>query len=490
MTLILIFLPILAAALVGLLDDPRAEAAKRGALMIALVTLLASLGAYLAYPLVSGGFVGEFKLEWLPLVGSSFHVGLDGLSLPFVTLTPLLTAVSVLASWRKTEKGFFALMLLLQGALVGVFAALDLIVFFLFFEAVLVPMYFMIALWGYEQRRYAAVKFLIYSLVGSVFMLAAMLATAYLAAPALGRVSFDYLDLVSVAGYLALLPAAGWLFWGFALAFLIKLPAVPLHTWLPHAHTQAPTAGSIFLAGLLLKMGGYGLIRFNLALFPGELERFAGVLAVVALVSIVYGAYVTLAQRDLKRLIANSSVNHMGYVLLGIASMTAVGLHGAVYQMVAHGVITGLMFLMVGLLADRTHTREIAAMKGVYNAAPKLGAVLWLALLGGLGLPGLAGFLGEFQSLWGGFLAEVTRNYVWFAVFGIVILAGAMLWTIQRVLLGKAEAALDDLNAVELAAAAPLVFLAVLLGLVPAALTPWIDAGVQPLVTLLQEVLK
>jgi len=489
-TVLLIFLPIVAAAFVGLLDDPRAEAAKRIALGVSLATLLASVGVYFAYPVASGGFVSEFSVSWLPLIGSSFHVGLDGLSLPFVALTPLLTAVSVLASWRKTDKGFFALMLLLQGALVGVFAALDLIVFFLFFEAVLVPMYFMIALWGYEERRYAAVKFLVYSLVGSVFMLAAMLATAYLAAPALGKVSFDYLDLVSVAGYLALLPAAGWLFWGFALAFLIKLPAVPVHTWLPHAHTQAPTAGSIFLAGLLLKMGGYGLIRFNLALFPGELERYSGVLAAVAFVSIVYGAYVTLAQRDLKRLIANSSVNHMGYVLLGIASMTAVGLHGAVYQMVAHGVITGLMFLMVGLLAERTHTREIAAMKGVYAAAPKLGGVLWLALLGGLGLPGLAGFLGEFQSLWGGFLGVVTRPYVWWAVFGIVILAGAMLWTIQRVLLGKAGAEIADLEPYEIYAAAPLVLLAVALGLVPALLTPWIDAGVQPILMLVQEVLK
>ncbi len=490
MTVLLIFLPIVAAAFVALLDDPEAETGKRIALGVSLATLLASVGVYFAYPVAAGGFASEFKLNWLPLVGSSFHVGLDGLNLPFVALTPLLTAVSVLASWRKTDKGFFALMLLLQGALVGVFVALDLIVFFLFFEAVLVPMYFMIALWGYEERRYAAVKFLIYSLVGSVFMLAAMLATAYLAAPALNHVSFDYLELLSVNSYLAALPAAGWLFWGFALAFLIKLPAVPVHTWLPHAHTQAPTAGSIFLAGLLLKMGGYGLIRFNLALFPGELERFSGLLAAIAFVSIVYGAYVTLAQRDLKRLIANSSVNHMGYVLLGIASMTAVGLHGAVYQMVAHGVITGLMFLMVGLLAERTHTREIAAMKGVYAAAPKLGGILWLALLGGLGLPGLAGFLGEFQSLWGGFLGAVTRPYVWWAVFGIVILAGAMLWTIQRVLLGKKGDDLDDLEPHEIYAAAPLVALAVVLGLVPALLTPWIDAGVQPILTLVQEVLK
>ena len=490
MTVLLIFLPIVAAAFVALLDDPEAETAKRIALGVSLATLLASVGVYFAYPVASGGFVSEFKLNWLPLIGSSFHVGLDGLNLPFVALTPLLTAVSVLASWRKTDKGFFALMLLLQGALVGVFAALDLIVFFLFFEAVLVPMYFMIALWGYEERRYAAVKFLLYSLVGSVFMLAAMLATAYLAAPALNHISFDYLELLGVNSYLAALPAAGWLFWGFALAFLIKLPAVPVHTWLPHAHTQAPTAGSIFLAGLLLKMGGYGLIRFNLALFPGELQHFSGILAAIALVSIVYGAYVTLAQRDLKRLIANSSVNHMGYVLLGIASMTAVGLHGAVYQMVAHGVITGLMFLMVGLLAERTHTREIAAMKGVYAAAPKLGGVLWLALLGGLGLPGLAGFLGEFQSLWGGFLGAATRPYVWWAVFGIVILAGAMLWTIQRVLLGEKGDDLDDLEPHEIYAAAPLVALAVALGLVPVLLTPWIDAGVQPILMLVQEVLK
>jgi len=489
-TVLLIFLPIVAAAFVALLDDPEAETAKRIALGVSLATLLASVGVYFAYPVASGGFVSEFKLNWLPLIGSSFHVGLDGLNLPFVALTPLLTAVSVLASWRKTDKGFFALMLLLQGALVGVFAALDLIVFFLFFEAVLVPMYFMIALWGYEERRYAAVKFLLYSLVGSVFMLAAMLATAYLAAPAIGHVSFDYLELLKANSYLAALPAAGWLFWGFALAFLIKLPAVPVHTWLPHAHTQAPTAGSIFLAGLLLKMGGYGLIRFNLALFPGELQHFSGILAAIALVSIVYGAYVTLAQRDLKRLIANSSVNHMGYVLLGIASMTAVGLHGAVYQMVAHGVITGLMFLMVGLLAERTHTREIAAMKGVYAAAPKLGAVLWLALLGGLGLPGLAGFLGEFQSLWGGFLGAATRPYVWWAVFGIVILAGAMLWTIQRVLLGEKGDDLDDLEPHEIYAAAPLVALAVALGLAPTLLTPWIDAGVQPILMLVQEVLK
>ena len=479
MVSLLIFAPMVAAAVIALNREEGAEFAKRFALGVAGLLTLLSLGLYLAYP--GEGFAFEERLAWMPALGAGYHVALDGLSLPFVVLTALLTVVSVLASWRKKDRAFFALLLLLQGALTGVFAALDLLLFFVFFEVVLVPMYFVIAVWGYEERRYAAVKFLIYSLVGSVFMLAAILATGFLAAASLGEVSFDYLRLRQAAGYLASLPAAGWIFWGFALAFLIKLPSVPFHTWLPHAHTQAPTAGSIFLAGVLLKMGGYGLIRFNLGLYPGELSRFAGVLGVLGLVSILYGAYVTLAQRDLKRLIANSSVNHMGYVLLGVASLTAIGLHGAVYQMVAHGIITGLMFLMVGLLAERTHTREIGEMRGIYASMPVLGGIFWLALLGGLGLPGLAGFLGEFQSLWGGFLGEATRGLVWLAVFGILVLAGAMLWTIQRVLLGEKERDYPDLDPIELAAAAPLVVLAVLLGLVPGLLTPWIDGGIGPI---------
>jgi len=484
---LLIAVPFLAALVVALMQDEAAEAAKRLALGVSGLLTLVALGLYFAYP--GRGFAFEERYSWMPFLGSSYHVALDGIALPFVVLTALLTFVSVLASWRKKERAFFALLLLLEGALTGVFAALDLILFFFFFEIVLVPMYFLIAVWGYENRRYAALKFLLYSLFGSVLMLAAMLGTAFLARESLGKLTFDLLELQQAAPYLASLPAAGLLFWGFALAFLIKLPSVPLHTWLPHAHTQAPTAGSILLAGVLLKMGGYGLIRFNLGLFPTELARFAPVLAGLGFLSIVYGAYVTLAQRDLKRLIANSSVNHMGYVLLGIASMTAIGLHGAVYQMVAHGVITGLMFLMVGLLADRTHTREIGAMRGIYAAMPKLGGLLWLALLGGLGLPGLAGFLGEFQSLWGAFLGEATRRWVWFSVFGILILAGAMLWTIQRVLLGEKEKDYPDLNPVELAAAAPLVVLAVVLGLIPALLTPWIDGGIQPLLAFVRGLL-
>ncbi len=487
MVSLLIALPFLAAAIIGLIADDRAAFAKRFAAGVSGLLTLFSLAIYFLYR--GPGFAFEERASWMPFLGAGYHVGLDGISLPFVVLTALLTFVSVLASWKKEEKSFFALLLVLQGAITGVFAALDLILFFFFFEITLVPMYFVIAVWGYENRRYAAIKFLLYSLVGSVLMLAAILGTAFFAQETLGRLSFDFFDLQKAAGAIATLPAAGLLFWGFALAFLIKLPSVPVHTWLPHAHTQAPTAGSILLAGVLLKMGGYGLIRFNLGLFPTQLERFAPWLAILAVISIIYGGYVTLAQSDMKRMIANSSVNHMGYVLLGIASMTTIGLHGAVYQMVAHGIITGLMFLMIGLLSERTHTREMSKMRGIYASMPMLGGVMWLGMLGGLGLPGLAGFLGEFQSLWGGFLGEATRPWVWFAVFGIVILAGAMLWAIQRVLLGEKERDYPDLGALELAAVAPLVVLAVLLGLVPSLLTPWIDAGLQPLLAFVRGLL-
>jgi len=251
---LLIFVPFLAALVIALYEEEDAAFAKRLALGVSGVLTLAALGLYFRYP--GEGFAYAEKLSWMPFLGASYHVALDGISLPFVVLTALLTVVSVLASWRKKDRAFFALLLLLEGALTGVFAALDLLLFFVFFEIVLVPMYFIIAVWGYEERRYAAMKFLLYSLVGSVLMLAAILGTAFLASGELGKLTFDYLELQKAAPYLAALPAAAWLFWGFAIAFLIKLPSFPVHTWLPHAHTQAPTAGSIFLAGVLLKMGG------------------------------------------------------------------------------------------------------------------------------------------------------------------------------------------------------------------------------------------
>lgn len=484
----LLVLSLLGALIAAMSTDPKAELAKRSAVAVSLVATLASGAMYFGYNTVQGGFQFVEKAAWLPSLGISYHVGLDGISLPFVFLTALLTLVSVLASWQQQDKSFFSLLLVMMGALIGVFSTLDLILYFVAWEIVLIPMFFIIGVWGYENRRYAAIKFLLYSLTGSVFMLVAILALAFQVSGSAGiSLSFDYETLRAHAGVLATVPQfAAWTFWGFLVAYLIKLPVFPLHTWLPHAHTQAPTAGSILLAGVLLKMGGYSIIRFNLGLFPAQMHQFQGVLAFLAVVGIIYGAYVAMAQKDLKRLVAYSSVSHMGFVLLGIASLTSMGIHGAVYQMVAHGIITGLMFMMVGFLANRTHTREISAMRGMYDAMPVLGGLMWMAFLGGLGLPGLAGFIGEFTSLLG---AVQSSGTVWFgyaALIGIMITAGFILWTIQRVLLGRSSSEglrLPDLSAIEIAAAAPLAALAIILGLFPPALTPWIDSAVQPLLT-------
>ncbi len=488
MTSVLIFLPLVGAAAVALLRNGKFY--RWLALGVAGLSTLISLGLWVGYDLSRGGFQYVQSLSWVPSLGIGYRVGLDGLSLPFVFLTALLTLLSVLVEWRRTQEdsqgGFFALFLLLQGALTATFAALDLVLFFVAFELVLIPMFFIIGVWGYEGRRYAALKFLLYSLFGSVFLLVGILGAAALAANG-GPVSFDYRVLAATLPVLGAAKGASLLLClGFAVAFLIKLPAFPFHTWLPHAHTQAPTAGSILLAGVLLKMGGYGLVRFNLAFFPQAMGTLQPYLAALAVLGILYGGYVALGQTDLKRLVAYSSVNHMGFVLLGVASLTPFGVHGAVYGMVAHGVITGLMFMLVGMLSTRTHTRAIGAMRGMYTAMPVLGGLMWLSLLGGAGIPGLAGFVAEFQALLGAFQNPATTVFAVLGVFGILINGGLMLWTVQRVLLGeptegmREDYDLYDLKRLELLAAAPLVFLALLWGLWPPSLTPYIDTAVGP----------
>ncbi len=482
---LLIFVPIIAAAVIPLFQDK--NVAKWLALIISALSTIIATGLWLAYDLNSGGFQFVQDIPWIPSLGIGYSVGLDGLSVAFVFLTTLLTLVAVLSEWQRKAPGFFALFLLMQGALTAVFVALDLIVFFIAFELVLIPMFFIIGIWGYDERRYAAIKFLLYSLIGSVFLLLAILVTAVMAAAG-GPISFDYRLLAEAAPIIAQAKTAALLAClGFLAAFLIKLPAFPLHTWLPHAHTQAPTAGSIMLAGVLLKMGGYGIIRFNLVLFPEAMLTLQPLLAGLAVIGLIYGGYVALGQSDLKKLIAYSSVNHMGFVLLGIASLTSLGIHGAVYQMIAHGVITGLLFMLVGMLSHRTHTRSIAAMTGIYTAMPLLGGMLWLAMLAGAGIPGMAGFVGEFQALLGAFENPATTSFAVLGVLGILINAGLMLWTIQRVLQGeptaemKANYDLHDMTGLELIAAIPLVALAIFWGLWPPSLTPYLDSAIAPI---------
>ncbi len=454
-------------------------------LVLVAVTLntLLSLATWFAYDLNEGGWQYLQEISWIPSLGINYLVGLDGLSLPFIFLSCLLTLLALLTEWQRKESGFFILFLILLSALIAVFTALDLIVFFIAFELTIIPLFFIIGVWGYSNKRYAALKFLLYSLTGSVFLLLGILLTAFLATKG-GLVSFDYRILVenapAITGFRGVV-----LCLGFAIAFLIKLPSIPFHTWLPHAHTQAPTAGSILLAGVLLKMGGYGLIRFNLSFFPEAMQTLQPFLAILAVLSLLYGGFVALGQSDLKQLIAYSSVNHMGFVLLGIASMTSFGLHGAVYQMVAHGVITGLLFMLVGMLNQRTHTRTISAMRGMYSAMPILGGMMWLAMLGGAGIPGLAGFIGEFQALLGAFQNPKTTVFAILGSLGILINAALMLWTIQRVLQGEPTSQmqkdyqLEDLKTLELAAATPLIILTILWGLWPPTLSPFIDSGLQ-----------
>ncbi len=452
------------------------------ALAVAGLCTIFSAGLWFGYDLQVGGMQFVQDTAWIPAVGINYTVGLDGLSVAFVFLSALLTFLAIIAEWHRDDAAFYALFLVLQGALTAVFVSLDLLLFFIAFEVALIPMFFIIGNWGYDNRRYAAMKFLIYSLVGSVFLFVGILATAFLASP--NAVSFDYRVLSETAQNITG-PTALLLCLGFAIAFLVKLPSAPLHTWLPHAHTQAPTAGSIMLAGVMLKMGGYGLIRFNLAFFPEAMHTLQILFAALAVISLLYGGFVALGQTDLKQLVAYSSVNHMGFVLLGIASMTTFGVHGAVYQMIAHGVITGLLFMLIGMLSNRTHTRSIAAMTGLYSAMPLFGGMMWLAMLAGAGIPGMAGFVGEFQALLGAFQNDTTALFAVAACFGILINGALMLWTIQRVLQGEpteqmtANYDLHDMRPLELVAAVPLVVLAVLWGLFPMMLTPYIDVGVQ-----------
>jgi NADH-quinone oxidoreductase subunit M len=487
-----VFLPVVGAGIIMLVPKAKEEAAKPIALAVSLVAFLVSLGILAGYYLGPAGGQGlafEVDIPWIPVIGANYHVAIDGISMPLFVLSFLLTFLCSIYCFHHIEepgkpKAFLSLMLLLQTGMAGCFIAFDLVLFFVFWELVLVPMYFMIGIWGGPRREYAAVKFFLYTLFGSVFMLVAFIALG-LAAGGDGQIAnFDMIALqqMGAAGEFGL-TFQRLAFLAIFLGFAIKVPMWPFHTWLPDAHTEAPTVGSVLLAGILLKMGTYGFIRIAIPILPDGAVDFAPIIAVLSVIAIIYGALCCLAQTDLKRLIAFSSVGHMGFVMLGIASLTPIGINAAIFGMVAHGVITGMLFFVVGSIKERYHTRAIADIGGgLLQTMPRMGAIFTFVAIASLGLPGLAGFWGEIFALLAAFnpadaiieagYLTLFRVCVVLGAVGTVLTAGYFLYMLQRVNMGNApqkwkDAELADVSVLEWGTWTPLLIMIVLLGVLP-----------------------
>jgi NADH-quinone oxidoreductase subunit M len=460
-----LWLPLAGFVLLLVVPRERVEAIRRMALGVSLAVFLLSLGLVAGIQ-GTGPFQYVTNLPWIASPAIRYHIGIDGISLWLVILTTLLTPIGVLVSWRhidKRVKEFFALFLLLEFGLIGVFVALDLFVFYVFWEISLVPMYFLIGIWGHERRVYAAVKFFLYTMAGSVLMLAGIIYLYNRAG------TFDYTVLTEMmwTGKLTLgRVEQAVLFLGFFVAFAIKVPLFPLHTWLPDAHVEAPTAGSVMLASVMLKMGCYGLLRFCLPLFPAAARGYAPWIAILAIAGILYGALVALVQPNMKKLVAYTSVSHLGFVVLGIFSFTELGVNGAVYQMLSHGISTGALFILVGFLYERRHSLEIQDYGGVATPAPALATMFLITSLASMGLPMLNNFVGEYLVLQG--TAQVNFRWAVFAAIGVILSACYMLWLYQRVFFGETPASvrphMRDSSAREWAAMAPLLVLMVWMG--------------------------
>ena len=492
-----VFLP--AAGALVLLLLVRGDRNIRGfAVAVALADLVLSLLVFSFFDRSEGAerFQMIDQFPWIPDVGlkASYLLAVDGLSAPMVALTGLLGLCAVLASWRVgfRVKEYFAWLLVLQTAVMGVFTSLDLLLFFLFWELELVPMFMLISVWGTGRKEYSAMKFLVFTILGSAFMLVGIVAVFL--TPDVG--TFNMIELAGMGTALssaaALIPLAG-LFWLFFVAFAIKLPTWPVHTWLPDAHTDAPTAASVMLAGVMLKMGGYGLLRINVGLFPEQTEQFSWAIMSLGVVSVLYGAVVTIRQTDLKRLIAYSSVSHMGLVLVGIGSvgvaqgtLTNAGLNGAAMQLFTHGTITGLLFLAVGVVYEKAHTRYIPDLGGLAGRMPLVAIAMLIAGLASLGLPGLSGFVSELLVFLGAY-----RAYDWptvLAVLGIVIAAGYILWMVERTFFGPRRERFADLTDASFVEAAPLALMVVSIigvGVWPSILTDVFESGLAPMVAAL-----
>jgi NADH-quinone oxidoreductase subunit M len=452
----LIIIPVAGGVLAWLLSSWSSRWPRWSALLALTVDLAIVLKIWLQHSALSvspgqAAWWLELDHSWIPQLGIRFHLAMDGLSLLLVLLTVFLGIMSVVCSWREIQDrvGFFHFnLMIVLGGIIGVFLALDMILFYFFWELMLVPMYFLIGIWGHENRVYAAIKFFIFTQAGGLFMLMAILGLYFIHGQNTGTYTFNYSELLGTS----IAPSTSlWLLLGFFIAFAVKLPVVPVHTWLPDAHTEAPTAGSVILAGLLLKTGAYGMLRFAIPFFPEAAFSFAPVAMVLGVIGIIYGAVMAFAQTDIKRLVAYTSISHLGFVLLGIFALNAISLQGAVMQMICHGLSTGALFVVVGMLQERIHTRDMDQMGGLWSSMPRLGGIALFFALASLGLPGLGNFVGEFLVLMGTFKANAFLTVP--ATFGLVLSVIYALWMIQRTFYGPLQKSwhLPDLSAREAA---------------------------------------
>ncbi len=482
--LLITFFPLAGVLLISLLQEGQKNTARWIAMAVSLGTFGLSLMMLSVFDSANPGVQMEYRHPWVNLGGLDieFHFGIDGISVLMVLLTTLLSFIAILSSWTAVQdrvKSYMIFFLLLETGMLGVFTALDLVLFYIFWEFTLIPMYFLIGMWGGERRLYAAIKFFLFTMSGSVIMLLGILYVGFTAG------TFDWTELKELRHLFV--PVQNWLFLAFALAFAIKVPMFPLHTWLPDAHVEAPTAGSVILAGVLLKMGSYGFLRFNLPLFPQASVALAPVMAVLAVIGVIYGAMVAFAQTDVKRLVAYSSVSHMGFVMLGIFALTPQALSGSVLQMVNHGISTGALFLIVGMLYERRHTRLLADFGGLWKILPVLAALSLVVTLSSAALPGTNGFVGEFTILTGAFSSIVLAS-PWFAgvaAVGVILAALYLLTMFEKVFLGpvtiEENRSLKDLSWREILTLVPLIILIFWIGLFPAPFYALINPAIENL---------
>lgn len=486
----LIFFPLVGVVLLLFLGREQEKLLKGITLVVTLVEFFLSLPLVFKFQAEMAGMQFSEYVDWIPTLGIAYRVGLDGISLWLVLLTTFLSVIAVLACWEDIKlhvKEFLICLLLLETGMVGVFVALDVFLFYVFWEVMLVPMYFLIGVWGNPARRiYAAIKFVLFTLVGSLLMLVAILYIYFYHHSVTGQYTFDLMSWYTLS-----LPHSAqlWLFMAFGLAFAIKVPMFPFHTWLPDAHTEAPTVGSVILAAVLLKMGTYGFLRFNLPLFPETSVDFVPVISILAIIGIIYGALVAMVQADVKRLVAFSSVSHLGFVMLGLFTFNVQGIEGGIIQMINHGLSTGALFLIVGMLYERRHTRMIAEFGGLSKVMPIYATFFMIVTLSSIGLPGLNGFVGEFLILVGTF--KTNPVYAVFAATGVILAAVYMLWMFQRVMFGEVtnpkNENLADMTKREVAVLLPVVILIIWIGVYPKPFLKPMEATVNGLIQRIEE---